>query len=72
MSSDRIFQQDRQWYFRVRGHAIKGPYRNYADAERGLTRYVAARRPPARARVLGWLRTHRARTPARALHPGAG
>jgi hypothetical protein len=44
MSSDRIFQQDQQWYFRIRGNAVKGPFASHHEAEMRLTRYVAARR----------------------------
>jgi hypothetical protein len=44
MSSDRIFQQDQQWYFRIRGNVAKGPFPSYREAELRLTRYVAARR----------------------------
>jgi hypothetical protein len=60
MDSNRIFQQDQRWYFRIRGNAIKGPYRSFHDAERGLSQYVAARRPLGHGSVLRWLRTARA------------
>jgi hypothetical protein len=54
MNSERIFQQDQQWYFRIRGNSVKGPFMSYPDAEAGLRRFVRARTPaPA---MLRWLK----------------
>jgi hypothetical protein len=42
MLSERIFQREDGWYFRVRGNSSMGPYINYREACAGLERYVSS------------------------------
>ncbi|NJN52228.1 MAG: hypothetical protein HC809_11125 [Gammaproteobacteria bacterium] len=42
MSSERIFQREDGWYFRVRGNTSMGPYINFREASAGLDRYVGS------------------------------
>jgi hypothetical protein len=40
MSSDRITKhEDGQWYFRVRGNQLIGPFENSEEAEKAFARY---------------------------------
>ncbi len=39
-SSERIFETDGQWFYRIRGEQNSGPYPSRKDAEKALSKFV--------------------------------
>lgn len=39
-TSERIFEAEGQWFYRIRGEQNAGPYASHADAQKALSRFV--------------------------------
>ncbi len=39
-TSERIFEADGQWFYRIRGEQNAGPFASHKDAEKALSRFV--------------------------------